>query len=46
MTTVSSIDQIFRNIGNEIEKFPVNHMTFPTYHEFLLLFHSIHYCQS
>tara|TARA_B110001450_G_scaffold162549_1_gene151529 strand:- start:3630 stop:6143 length:2514 start_codon:yes stop_codon:yes gene_type:complete len=33
MTTVSSIDQIFTEIGDEIEKFPVNHMTFPTYHE-------------
>ena len=33
MTTVSSIDLIFRNIGDEIVKFSASNMTFPTYHE-------------
>ena len=31
MTTVSSIDPIFRNIGDEIVKFSASNMTFPTY---------------
>ena len=31
MTTVSSIDPIFRKIGDEIVKFSASNMTFPTY---------------
>ena len=31
MTTVSSIDQIFTKIGEEIVKFRASNMTFPTY---------------